>query len=177
MADNTNMQENYWKSIEELQGDELLKEARHQEFTEGVKEEFDPQKSLLGLSRRKFLALIGTSAALASAGCTDYPDKGEIVPYNRKPEEIMLGRPNYYASTCGSCANSCGVLIKTREGRPIKVDGNPDHPVNQGKVCAKGQAAVLNLYDPSRIVEPYLMRSGKPEITTWQVADTAVLDA
>lgn len=177
MADKTNMQENYWKSIEELQGDALLTEARHQEFTEGVKEEFDPQKNLSGLSRRKFLALIGTSAALASAGCTDYPDKGEIVPYNRKPEEITLGRPNYYASTCGSCANSCGVLIKTREGRPIKVDGNPDHPANQGKVCAKGQATVLNLYDPSRIVEPYLMRSGKPEITTWQVADTAVLDA
>lgn len=176
MADNTNMQENYWKSIEELQGDALLQEARHHEFGAGVKDEFHPESSLSGLSRRKFLALLGTSAALATAGCADYPDKGEIVPYNRKPEEITLGKPNYYASTCGSCANSCGILIKTREGRPIKVDGNPDHPANQGKVCAKGQASVLNLYDPARLTEPVLVRGGQKEITTWSVADAAVLN-
>ena len=101
-----------------------------------------------------FLPLLGASAALAGTACTDYRDKGEIVPYNNKPEEITVGKPNYYASTCTACANSCGILIKTREGRPIKVDGNPDHPVNKGKICAKGQANILNLYDPERLKKP-----------------------
>ena len=106
------------------------------------------------LSRRKFLALLGASAALAGTACTDYRDKGEIIPYNKKPEEVTLGKANYYASTCTACPNACGILVKTREGRPIKIDGNPDHPISKGKICAQGQASIMSLYDPDRLKNP-----------------------
>ena len=112
------------------------------------------QTGMSSISRRKFLALLGASAALAGTACSDYRDKGEIIPYNKKPEEITLGKANYYASTCTSCQNACGILIKTREGRPIKIDGNPDHPVSKGKICAQGQASIMSLYDPDRLKNP-----------------------
>jgi MoCo/4Fe-4S cofactor protein with predicted Tat translocation signal len=143
---------NYWRSFNELYRDKDFIEASHKEFNEGVKEDFNPG-SLSGFSRRKFLALLGASAALAGTGCS-HRDKGEIIPYNNKPEEILPGNPNFYASTCTSCGGACGIIIKTREGRPIKVDGNPLHPVNKGKICAKGQASILNLYDPERLKSP-----------------------
>ena len=120
------------------------------EFMDGVTDDFSPSE-LSGLSRKQFLALLAASAAFTAAGCSNYRDKGEIVPYTKKPEEVIPGIPNYYASTCTGCSQGCGILIKTREGRPIKVDGNPDHPINRGKICAKGQASVLNLYDPYRL--------------------------
>ncbi|MCU0342686.1 MAG: TAT-variant-translocated molybdopterin oxidoreductase [Ignavibacterium sp.] len=165
---------NYWRSFEALYKDPAVLEAKNHEFKEGVTDDFSPS-SLSGLSRRKFLALLGASAALAGTACTDYRDKGEIVPYNIKPEEITVGKPNYYASTCTACANSCGILIKTREGRPIKVDGNPDHPVNKGKICAKGQANILNLYDPERLKNPLKQRDGIFNAISWKNADTEIL--
>jgi Anaerobic dehydrogenases, typically selenocysteine-containing len=106
------------------------------------------------ISRRRFLALLSASSAFAFAACSNFKDKGEIVPYNKKPEEIIIGNANYYASSLNCCQNTCSVLVKTREGRPIKIDGNPDHPVNQGKVCIRGQASILNLYDPDRLKSP-----------------------
>ena len=123
------------------------------------------------------MLLLGASAALAGTACTDYRDKGEIVPYNNKPEEITVGKPNYYASTCTACANSCGILIKTREGRPIKVDGNPDHPINKGKICAKGQANILNLYDPERLKKPIKKTGLSFNEVSWKEADNDVLAA
>jgi molybdopterin-containing oxidoreductase family iron-sulfur binding subunit len=167
---------NYWQSLEELYNSPELIEASHHEFKEGVTDDFNPS-SLSGLSRRKFIALIGASAALAGAGCADYQDKGEIIPYVKKPEEITLGKPTYYASTCNACSNACGILIKTREGRPIKVDGNPDHPVSKGKLCSLGHANILKLYDPERLNSPR-KRSGKNlnEIS-WLNADKEITSA
>lgn len=167
---------NYWRSFQELYQNKEILDARHHEFKDGVTDHFDPS-GMSVVSRRKFLALLGASAALAGTACTDYRDKGEIVPYNEKPEEIIQGRPNYYASTCTSCANSCGILIKTREGRPIKVDGNPDHPVNKGKICAKGQASILNLYDPERLSEPMRLRNNILTGTNWKTADDDIIAA
>ncbi len=164
---------NYWRSFEELHRDNDFVEAHHHEFLSGVKDDFNPESDLSGLSRRKFLALLGASAALAAAGCSDYRDKGEIVPYNRKPEEIIVGQPNFYASTCTACEMACGILIKTREGRPIKADGNPDHPINKGKICATGQAHVLNLYDPSRLREP----KSNSGAVAWKDVDEEVVKA
>ena len=175
-SEDSEMQPNYWRSFEELYNDPKVLEAKHHEFMEGATDDFDPL-NLSSISRRKFLALLGASAALAGTACTDYRDKGEIVPYNNKPEEITVGKPNYYASTCTACANSCGILIKTREGRPIKVDGNPDHPVNKGKICAKGQANILNLCDPERLKKP-LRKSGLAfNEVGWKEADNDVLAA
>jgi len=162
----------YWKSLKQLYNDPEFIEASHHEFKEGVKDDFEVSK-LSGISRRKFLALLGASAALAGAGCADYRDRGEIIPYNKKPEEVLPGVPNYYASTL-NCKCGGGVLVKTREGRPIKIDGNPDHPVSQGKVCAKCHASILGLYDPERIPHP-LKKSGSGfEKIFWDRADNEI---
>jgi len=161
---------NFWKSLKEYYDDPAVFEAKANEFKEGVTDDFDPSQ-LNGLSRRKFLAALTASAAFAATACTDYRDKGEIIPYNKRPEEVLPGRANLYASTCTSCSQACGILIKTREGRPIKVDGNPEHPINQGKICTKGQAAILNLYDPERLTEP---KNGSNNIS-WKSADAAII--
>ncbi len=167
---------NYWRSLEELYNDPELIEASHHEFKEGVTEEFN-LSNLHGLSRRKFVALLGASAALAGAGCSDYRDKGDIIPYIKKPEEITIGKPTYYASTCNACGNACGVLIKTREGRPIKVDGNPDHPVSKGKLCAKGHANILKLYDPERLHSPRKRSGISLNEIAWSNADKEITSA
>ncbi|GAB4295345.1 MAG: TAT-variant-translocated molybdopterin oxidoreductase [Ignavibacteriaceae bacterium] len=166
----------YWRSFRELYNDPDFVKASHNEFKEGVKDDFNPEK-LSNLSRRKFLALLGASAALAGAGCEDYRDKGEIISYNQKPENLTIGKPAYYASTCNSCPSACGILVKTREGRPIKIDGNPDHPVNKGKICAKGQASILNLYDPERIKEPLKNDNGNFRSISWDQADNEIRKA
>ena len=168
---------NYWRSFKDLFRDTSLIEASHHEFGDGVKDDFEPSK-LSGISRRKFLALVGASAALAGAGCSDYRSKGDIIPYNKMPEDIIVGKANYYASTSTACSRGCGILIKTREGRPIKVDGNPDHPVSHGKTCAKCQASILSLYDPERLQDPMRKsKSGGFLKSTWQHADDEIIDA
>ena len=176
--DNTTHGSTYWRSLRELHGAESVTEAKAQEFMAGVTEDFRVE-DLSTMSRKKFLALLSASAAFAAAGCSNYRDKGEIVPYTRKPEEVLPGVANFYASTCAGCAQACGILIKTREGRPIKVDGNPDHPVNSGKICATGQASVLNLYDPNRLRSPfYGLSSGKStSALTWAQADAEITAA
>jgi molybdopterin-containing oxidoreductase family iron-sulfur binding subunit len=162
---------NYWRSFKELYNDSSFIEESHNEFKKGVTDDFNPGK-LSGLSRRKFLALVGASAALAGAGC-NYRDKGEIIPYNTKPEEITIGRANLYASTI----NGLGVLVKTREGRPVKIDGNPDHPVSKGKVDAKILASILNLYDPERLKHPLKGdRKGNFRKYSWTDADQEIIN-
>ncbi|RPI71229.1 MAG: molybdopterin oxidoreductase, partial [Ignavibacteriales bacterium] len=165
-------QPTYWKSLGQLYNDPEFIEATHNEFKNGVKEEFEIS-GLSGLSRRKFLALLGASAALAGAGCADYRDKGEIIPYNKLPEGVLPGKPDYYATTL-NCKCGGGVLVKTREGRPVKIDGNPDHLVSRGKVCAKCHASILGLYDPERISSP-LKKSGNGfEKIFWEKADREI---
>ncbi len=165
----------YWRSLKELYRPDSLTEAKANEFMAGVTDEFDVAK-LSAMSRSQFLALLTTSAAFAAAGCSNYRDRGEIVPYTKQPEGVTPGIANYYASTCSGCAQSCGVLVKTREGRPIKIDGNPDHPINRGKICPKGQAGVLQLYDPYRLRGPqYGAKSGRNGELTWEEADKSII--
>ena len=124
-----------------------------------------------GLDRRDFMKIMGASAMMASlAGCTRRPVQ-KIVPYVNNPEEIIPGLPNYYASACPS--TGYGLLVKTREGRPIKVDGNADHPVNRGALEARGQAMVHDLYDPDRLRAPKI--DGVD--TDWTTFDAAVKKA
>lgn len=173
MNENRNSNElkkDYWKSLKDYNNDPDLLKIKANEFLEGVTEDFDESK-LSGLSRRRFIALLTASTAFAATACTDYRDKGEIIPYNKRPEEIKPGKANYYASTCNGCAQSCGILVKTREGRPIKIDGNPEHPINNGKICSKGQASILNLYDPERLKEPLI--SGRK--SGWENIDKDVI--
>ncbi len=164
---------NYWNNLAEIYRDPKFHEAAKKEFSEDSGSE-----SKNKVSRRKFFALIGASAALAGAGCSDYRSNGEIIPYVKKPEEITLGNPDYYSSTCTACSNACGILIKTREGRPVKVDGNPDHPVSKGKICAQGHSNILALYDQERLRGP-LKNNGKGNFSevTWAQADSDILNA
>jgi len=165
---------NYWRSFEELHRDPKMIEQSHNEFQQSVTDEFDPKK-LSSFSRRKFLALLGASAALAGTGCNDYPDRGEIIPYNIKPDEVTPGIANYYASTA-ACEHGCGILVRTREGRPIKIDGNPDHPVSKGKVCTQAQASILDLYNPERLKNPLkLGGSGLYVEISWENVDKEII--
>ena len=115
---------NFWQSVEQYKGREI--DGVHHEFSDGVTDDFDPAE-MSKVSRRKFIAILSASSAFAATACSDYYDKGEIVPYNKRPEGILPGKANYYASF----VNGNSVLIKTREGRPIHIEGNPDHPESQ----------------------------------------------
>jgi len=144
---------NIWKSIKEYENNPEVLKAKLEEFKEGVTDEFSTN-GMSSLSRRKFLAILAASTAYTTTACTNYRDKGKIVPYVDRPEEILPGKPNYYASTFADDGIAYGILVKTREGRPIKIDGNPDDPINKGKIPSKTQASILNLYDPERLTEP-----------------------
>ena len=105
-------------------------------------------------NRRAFLKLAGfTLGGAALSGCTRGREE-KLIPYLVKPEEITPGRSYWYASTCGACTASCGILTKNRDGRPIKLEGLPDQPVSKGGLCAVGQASVLGLYDSKRLKKP-----------------------
>ncbi|MCX5739097.1 MAG: molybdopterin-dependent oxidoreductase [Proteobacteria bacterium] len=119
--------------------------------------------------RREFLKLVGASAgAAAAAGCGDKVTK--LIPYVIQPEVIVPGIANHYASTCQECPAACGLLVKTREGRPIKLEGNPEHPVNQGALCARGQASIGRSYHPDRYRGPMKRVGDKLVPTTWDDA-------
>jgi Fe-S-cluster-containing dehydrogenase component len=120
-----------------------------------------------GISRRRFLSLASASAALAlgTVSCSRI-DRGTIVPYTRKPEEVLPGVANYYASTFQEGPFTSGVLVRTREGRPIHVEGNPEHPFSRGKTNLRAIGDILGLYDPDRMKAP--SANGAP--LSWQKA-------
>jgi molybdopterin-containing oxidoreductase family iron-sulfur binding subunit len=124
--------------------------------------------------RRDFLKLVGASAGgAAAAGCSDHVEK--LIPYVVQPEEITPGLPVLYASTCLECPAACGLHVRTREGRPIKLEGNPEHPVNRGALCARGQAGIGRTYHPDRYRGPLLRGAGGAlEPIGWEPA-TALL--
>ena len=97
----------------------------------------------------------------------------KAIPHLIAPEEVVPGKALWYATTCGACGAGCGALVKVREGRPIKLEGNPSHPLSQGGLCALGQASVLELYDSRRLKGPLL--KGAP--SSWSEADSAVAAA
>lgn len=109
------------------------------------------------ISRRDFLVRtgFGLSAMMLLSGCSRAPVR-EAIPFLEQPPEITPGTSLVYASVCPGCSAACGTLVKVRDGRPIKVEGNPDHPVSKGGLCAVGQASLLSLYDRQRLLEPKL---------------------
>ena len=107
------------------------------------------------VDRRQFLKVLGVSGVgtAALAGCsTDHVSK--LVPYLVQSEDQVPGIPTWYASTCAECSSGCGLYVKTREGRPVKLEGNPDHPTNAGTLCSRGQAGLQALYNPDRLKAP-----------------------
>ncbi len=126
------------------------------------------------LDRRDFLKLVGVGAGAAATGCSDPVEK--LVPYVVQPQSITPGISVNYASTCTECPAGCGLHVKTREGRPIKLEGNPDHPINRGKLCARGQASLGRAYHPDRHAGPMKRgASGQLEATTWDAVQAELI--
>ena len=134
----------YWRSLEALAETPEFKSFLHREFPEQASEWLDP------IGRRGFLKLMGASLALAGvSACTRQPDE-QIIPYVRQPEDLVPGTPLFYATAMPLSGSGLGLLVETHEGRPTKIEGNPDHPASQGATDLFAQAAILDLYDPDR---------------------------
>ena len=133
-----------WRSIDELQNTPEFQAAVEREFPAAAQEWVDP------VSRRGFLKVMGASMALAGlAGCTKQPDE-PIYPYVKAPEDLVLGKPMYFATANPLPSGAVPLLVKSDQFRPIKVDGNPDHPYNHGSSDVFSQGSLLDLYDPDR---------------------------
>ncbi len=134
----------YWRSLDELADTPAFREMVGREFPQQAAEWIDP------VSRRGFLKVMGASLALAGlSGCTKQPEE-EIFPYVRQPEDLILGRPVYFATAYPFPTGGIPLLVKSDAYRPIKIDGNPEHPVNRGSSDPLSQGTLLDLYDPDR---------------------------
>jgi molybdopterin-containing oxidoreductase family iron-sulfur binding subunit len=137
----------FWRTLEERVDDPAFREHLYNEFPSllpDVEQVADP------VARRTFLKLMGASLALAGvSACTRQPPE-KIVPYVRQPEELIPGRPLFYATAMTLGGVATGLLVESHEGRPTKIEGNPQHPGSLGATDVFAQAAILGLYDPDR---------------------------
>jgi molybdopterin-containing oxidoreductase family iron-sulfur binding subunit len=134
----------YWRSLESVAETPEFKEFLHREFPQNASEWLDP------VGRRSFLKLMGASLALAGvSACTRQPTE-ELVPYVRQPEELVPGKPLFFATAMPLSGAGMGLLVESHEGRPTKIEGNPDHPSSRGATDVYAQASILGLYDPDR---------------------------
>lgn len=174
---NSNGSSKYWLSLDQWRNDPEFKKMAENEFLSSPLA--DDEEG--GWARREFLKLMGASMALTTAGCLRRPAQ-KIVPYAKRPSEIVPGLPNYYASSFSDGIEGFGIVVKTREGRPIKIEGNEIHPVNQGGLSARAHSHVLSLYDPDRLTGPRenLLNPGKTNKDTVSISfdnlDKAVVD-
>ncbi len=167
----SNSKKQYWKGLEQLSNDPGFVKYADKEFPEylPINENKEGAESAPS-SRRDFLKMMGFSVAAASLAACEAPVR-KAIPYLNKPEEIDPGIPNYYASTYAQGGDYCSIVIKTREGRPIKVEGNKQSKVTYGGVSAQVEASVLSLYDQERLRGPYA--AGAP--TDWATLDQEVI--
>ncbi|HEV8510055.1 MAG TPA: molybdopterin-dependent oxidoreductase [Gemmatimonadales bacterium] len=126
------------------------------------------------INRRRFLKVLGVTGAGAAAvsACGIGPEPTErLIPYLIQPEDQIPGKATYYATTCRECAAGCGVQVRVREGRAVKLEGNPESPINRGRLCARGQAAIQGLYNPDRVDHPMVRNAnGAFEAIDWDGA-------
>jgi MoCo/4Fe-4S cofactor protein with predicted Tat translocation signal len=147
----------YWRSLEELADTPAFQELLHREFPDNASTFTDP------VGRRQFLKLMSASLALAGvSACTRQPEE-MVVPYVRQPEEVVPGKPLFYATAMPFGGYATPVLAENHEGRPTKIEGNPDHPASMGAADAFAQASILNLYDPDRAQTI----TNRGEVRTW----------
>jgi molybdopterin-containing oxidoreductase family iron-sulfur binding subunit len=150
----------YWRTLEELAGDPQFEELLHREFPRQAPSEWDD-----AVDRRDFLKLMAASLAFAGlSGCGRTPEQ-IVVPYVKQPDGMTLGKPQFYATAMPFGADAIGLLVESHEGRPTKIEGNPDHPSSLGATNVFAQASVLNLYDPDRAQT--VTKFG--EIQTWSL--------
>ncbi len=131
----------------------------------------DEREPSSDVSRRRFLTVLGTTSAGAAvlSGCsTEKVEK--LIPYLVQSEDQVPGIPTWYASTCTECSAGCGLHVRVREGRPVKLEGNPENPINKGALCARGQAGLQGLYNPGRVRAPMVKQGGTWKEISWDDA-------
>lgn len=168
------MSKKYWKGVEELQNDAEFVRLKNNEFYEHLPLDEVIQKKAVDTNttpRRDFLKFLGFSVAAASLASCETPVTKSI-PYLIRPEEITPGVADWYASTYFDGYDYCSVVVKTREGRPIKLEGNTLSSVTKGGVSARVQASVLSLYDSTRIKTPMMYGAA----ATWADVDKTILE-
>jgi anaerobic selenocysteine-containing dehydrogenase/Fe-S-cluster-containing dehydrogenase component len=111
------------------------------------------------MDRRTFLKIAGMSSAAFASGCSPSSDKN-LFSLIHAPDDMVTGEAAWYASTCRECPAGCGLLARNREGRVVKLEGNPLHPINRGRLCMRGQAALQGMYNPDRIKGPLINENG-----------------
>ncbi len=153
----------YWKGLEQLKNDPAFVKHAHEEFAPGPEENLDH-------SRRDFLKMMGFGVSAAALAACEAPIR-KAIPYVNKPVDVDPSIANYYASTYLNGGDYCSIVVKTREGRPIKVDGNSLSGVSKGGTNAQVEASVLSLYDNSRLRGP--IAAG--EKTDWESLDQAII--
>jgi molybdopterin-containing oxidoreductase family iron-sulfur binding subunit len=154
----------YWRSLGELADTPQFRQYLQTEFPEQASEWNDPK------GRREFLKLMSASLALAGVGaCTKQPAE-QIIPYVRQPEDLVPGRPLFFASAIPFSGVAQPVLVESHMGRPTKIEGNPDHPASLGATDAITQGAILGLYDPDRAQ----VLTHRSEVSSWGAFLTAM---
>lgn len=163
----------YWKSPEELKTESVQNDEKFEiEHKNAVLDLFEQDLTKKSTSRRSFLKLWGYSLAAATVVSSCKKPIQKAIPYLIKPEEITPGNATFYASSFFDGSEFSSILVKTRDGRPIKIEGNELSGFNQGKVSARAQASVLSLYDDARYQNP-LKNKNKTE---WEVIDREIID-
>ncbi len=157
----------YWRSLDEL--------ADTPQFNEWMEDEFPNRSTLMQINRRDLLKFMGASMALAGlTGCRGvFLPQDKVVPYVKAPEELVPGKPLYYASAVSLGGYATGILVEQREGRPIFIQGNPDHPASLGALDSISQAELLNFYDPDRTANVLQQANpgtyGLGDVSTWEL--------
>ena len=163
----------YWKGLEQLNNDPKFLESANKEFPEEIPvDEFLGDKETLensSTSRRDFLKYLGFGVAAASLAACETPVT-KAIPYINKPEEIIPGKANYYASSYYDGNDFAPILVKTREGRPIHIIGNNDSALTKGAINARIAGSVLSLYDNNRYKNPIMAGNA----TDWKTIDAAI---
>lgn len=124
-----------------------------------------------GIKRRDFLKVLGVGGAGATlTGCSTESVE-RLIPYVVPPEDITPGVATWYTTVCDGCSAQCGMWVRTREGRAVKLEGNPEHPVSGGALCSRGHASLQHLYNPDRYTGPMIREGGSLRSATWEEAE------
>ena len=166
----------YWQSVDQKKSSAALNKSRmHDEFQEElpILEILNEEGGNSPTSRRDFLKLMGFSISAAALAASCEIPVNKTIPYVNKPEEITPGVANYYASTFADGQDYCSILVKTRDGRPIKIEGNSLSPITRGGTSARVQASILGLYDNTRLHGPTI----NAKEASWADLDTGIIGA
>ncbi|TAG64068.1 MAG: molybdopterin oxidoreductase, partial [Runella slithyformis] len=170
-----NQTKRYWKGLEELRNDETFVKNASSEFGNLEKPESTPNNSIVdGLGdlgdRRDFLKVLGFGMAAVSLAACDAPVKNSL-PYVNKPTDTFPTIADWYASTYSEGGDYASIMVKTREGRPIKIEGNNQSSINKGGTSARAQASLLGLYDVEKLKGP---KKGEAD-ADWDAVDKEIV--